>query len=117
MEQVGISTEIFNGLHPHIMAALALTLAVIYLYKYVCSVGTCMDERRPIYLVRFTIWLLFGFAWVLFPGLQLTIARSIMRIFVAIIMISEISYNTYYIKDAIWSTGTWIYWKLFRTQR
>jgi hypothetical protein len=116
MEQAEVSTAIFNALHPHIMSALSITLATIYLYKYFCVTEPCSGSKRPIYFVRFIIWFLFGVAWAVFPYAPLVIARSVLRAFVALVLVSEISYNMYYIKDAVWDTWKWIYWKLFQTQ-
>ena len=117
MDEVSISQIIFEGLHPHLMAAMTMLLAGIYLFKYLCRVEGMKQERRPIYLLRACIWGLFSAAWWAFPYLDLVVSRSILRAMVAIIVLTEISYDLLYIKDAFKEMWRWIYKESSRTRR
>jgi hypothetical protein len=116
MGEVTISQIIFEGLHPHLMAAMTLLLSGIYFFKFVCVKGN-QPRRRPIYLLRSFLWWLFAVVWFSFPYIELIVVRSLLRAMIAIIVLVEISYDLLYIKDAFKEAGRWIYRKSSRIQQ
>lgn len=121
MEEMTIAEIIFEGLHPHLMAAMSLLLSGIYLFKFACVKecfeGNTLQIKRQIFLLRAFLWGLFSLVMFSFPYLDLIVVRSLLRAMIAIIILAEISYNILYIKDAFKEIRRWIYRISSRTPR
>jgi len=94
---------ILRVLHPHFMFALSALLSGIYFFKFKCEIG-----GKSMYALRSVLWLMFAIIWAAFPYVGILVARSMLRLMIAIIMTAEIAYNILYIKDAIIGTVKWI---------
>jgi hypothetical protein len=106
-----IDTLAFTILVPHLLGLVAITLAVINLYKYrLIMHASCAPfiEKRPIYLVRFMNWLVFGAAFFIFPFIPLMEGRALLRISLSFMMISELAYHYYHIVDMVKGVWGWI---------
>jgi hypothetical protein len=99
MEISSFTSAVFLVFHTHILSMFSLTLALINIYKY--HISSDMEiiftgSRRPIYLVRTLNWIVFGVALFLFPFLPVVAARINLRIALALMILSELLFNSSY---------------------
>jgi hypothetical protein len=94
---------VFVLFHAHLLGTLCIVYALINLYKYQrlkrIELPPSHPELsqiiidKPIYLVRFFNWTVFGMSWFAFTFLPLTEGRALLRISVSFIILSEVLYN------------------------
>jgi hypothetical protein len=103
MDQVKIVDHIFFLFPTYLLGILSFLVAIIHVHKYFCAEGLwpSPESKRPAYLVRSLNWTVFGIALILFPHFNLMLGRATLRIALAFMVLSELSYNYAYLGDII----------------
>jgi len=90
-----------------VLGILCLLLSSVYVWKRTHL--KFVIQRGPAgYSIKAVNWALFGLSFVAFSFLPLTEGRALLRIAVALVLISEILYNWYYMACATKDAILWI---------
>ncbi len=101
--------NIFIIFSPNLLGLLSLVVAGIHIYKYYCKdEAWCLEKRhRPVYLVRALNWFVFGAAFLVFPHVDVLCGRAILRLALAFMVLSELSYNITFAYDMLKDVVKW----------